>query len=392
MKVAFHFNALHSSLSSNYANKVEKLLFNILLSYRKLNLSSKIFTGDLPLLSLAYEVTKADDVTETREFKSDKYVQMIKLWLQPEKPVWSSLIKDRLEQALMGEIFIIGFETIEVHLAAYLNDQLRENSEAYIGLIEVDDAYHIHWLIYSDLIVPRYRINNKTASVFWDGISEESQDKLSIKRLTQLGFTEVSFESLNGKYTIFDEYHDFEQARRIAEWKKNCGNLLAFIADEIAHKLGDTAPDLGNKLWAALRTFNEAETNEEFSQVAVSCRRIIEYVSDELLPSLKEDSKAHKFEANPYRTRLLNFADEAKNNDININLIMVSRETLDEQIKKLLKLANEGIHKQIYRAETRRCLLRTIMLLDDIVSLKAGAFEIKPKLNVDDMLEDIFGL
>ncbi len=33
MKVAFHFNALHSSLGSNYGNSTEKLLFSILLSY-----------------------------------------------------------------------------------------------------------------------------------------------------------------------------------------------------------------------------------------------------------------------------------------------------------------------------------------------------------------------
>jgi hypothetical protein len=31
------------------------------------------------------------------------------------------------------------------------------------------------------------------------------------------------------------------------------------------------------------------------------------------------------------------------------------------------------------------------MLLDDIISLKVGAFEIKTKLNFDDMVDQVFG-
>ena len=58
MKIAFHFNAFHPSLGSNYADGAEKLLFNILLNHRTLNLSSKILTGDLLLSSLACDVKK----------------------------------------------------------------------------------------------------------------------------------------------------------------------------------------------------------------------------------------------------------------------------------------------------------------------------------------------
>lgn len=385
MKVAFHFNAFHPSLGSNYGNNVEKFLFNILLSYRNLNLSSKILTGDLLLSNLACDVKKTSERTETREFNQDKYFQVVNLWLQPENTVWSSMIVKRLMQALKDEIFTICFETIEMQFADYLDHQLREKSEAYLGAMEVDDASYVHWFLYSNSIGPRYRVNNKTASVFWDGFSEESKDESTIERLIKLGFKQVSFESLNGRYTIFDEYHDFEHARRVAEWKKHCGNLLAFIVDGVAHKLGDTAPDLGNKLWAALKTFNEAETNEEFAQVTASCRRIVEYISDELFPPVEGEVEGRKLGTKQYRNRLLAFADETRKSDTNINLIWVSTKTLSEQMERLSDLANKGVHSEVYRAETRRCLLRTIMLLDDIISLKVGAFEIKTKLNLDDI-------
>jgi len=386
MKVAFHFNAFHSSLGSNYGNNIEKFIFNILLNHRNLNLSSKILTGDLLLSDLAVDVRKTSSGTETRKFNQDKYFQVVNLWLHPENTVWSRMINDRLIQALRDEIFTICFETIEMQLVNYLDEQLREKTEAYLGAMEVDDASYVHWFIYSNAIGVRYRINNKNASVFWDGFpDDESKDESTIERLRQIGFKQVSFESLNGRYSIFDEYHDFDHARRIAEWKKNCGNLLAFVTDSVAHRLGDTAPDLGNKLWATLKTFNEAETNEEFAQVTASCRRIVEYVSDELFPPVEEKAEEHKLGKPHYRNRLLAFADDTRKSDTNIDLICVSTKTLCEQIEKLSKLANKGVHSEVYRAETRRCLLRTIMLLDDIISLKVGAFEIKTKLNFDDI-------
>ncbi|MCC5642922.1 hypothetical protein LC607_08215 [Nostoc sp. CHAB 5824] len=321
MKAAFHFNAFHPSLSSNYGNNVEKLLFNILLSSRNLDLSSKILTGDLLLSNLAYDVIKTSEKTETRKFNQDKYFKNVTRWLKPENTIWSSMIIDRLMLALKDEIFIICFETIEMQLANYLDGQLREISEAYLGAMEVDDGSHIHWNLYSNSIGVRYRINNKTASVFWDSTCEESQDESTIERLKLIGFKQVSFENLNGRYTIFDEYHDFEHARRVAEWKKQCGNLLAFIADGVAHRIGDTVPDLGDKLWAALKTFTEAETNEEFAQVTASCRRIVEHVSDELFPPIDGEIEGRKLGTKQYRNRLLAFVDETRKSDTNIDLI-----------------------------------------------------------------------
>jgi len=303
-----------------------------------------------------------------------------------------SMTIKRLIQALRCEIFTICFETIEMQLADYLDDQLRENSEAYLGALGVDEASYVHWYVYSNSIGPRYRINNKNASVFWDGFNEESKYEFQINRLVQFGFKRVGFESLNGRYTIFDEYHDFEHARRVAEWKKSCGNLLAFIVDGVAHRLGDATPDLGNKLWATLKTFNEAETNEEFAQVTASCRRIVEYVSDELFPPIEGEIEGRKLGTTQYRNRLLAFADETRKSNTNVDLIWVSTKTLSEQMAKLSDLANKGVHSEVYRMETRRCLLRTIILLDDIISLKVEAFEIKTKLNFDDMLDQVFGL
>ena len=82
-----------------------------------------------------------------------------------------------------------------------------------------------------------------------------------------------------------------------------------------------------------------------------------------------------------YRNRLLAFADQVRQHDTEIDLVCASTDALNEQITKLLAVAQKGIHAETYRAETRRCLLRTILLLDDLVALKQGAFQIRPDLD-----------
>lgn len=74
---------------------------------------------------------------------------------------------------------------------------------------------------------------------------------------------------------------------------------------------------------------------------------------------------------------MLAFAEREKKSDTNIDLININTKSLSEQIKKLNELINKGVHSDLYRSECRRCLLRTVLLLDDIASLKSSPFTIK---------------
>lgn len=68
------------------------------------------------------------------------------------------------------------------------------------------------------------------------------------------------------------------------------------MADNVAHRLGDTAPELDDKLWNALKNFNEAETDEQYALVALSCRRSLEYVINQLFPPIKQKIDGHKLD------------------------------------------------------------------------------------------------
>ncbi|MFF2177388.1 hypothetical protein ACFVT8_13075 [Lysinibacillus sp. NPDC058147] len=376
MKLALHFNADHASITTPfYGMPIHKATFLHLLQYRALNLSCKVFIGDLLLANSAYEFVSTDS-GKMGKFNKEKYLEIINQWIFSSNNTWNSFNWDRIEEVFECNVFVICFENIEFELAYYLHKKLQEFAP-YLGSIEVDDSSELHWEIYSNSLSPMYRIMNEEIHLFWDGFSEESKDYGWLDFLAKCGFKNVAFESLEGKYSIFDKYHNYKHARRVAEWKKMSSNLLAFLSDDVVSRLSDAAPELGNKLWAAFKTFNESETEEQYAQVTTSCRRIIEYVADSLFPPTDEQLEGRKLKGPHYKNRLLAFADIERRSDTNIDVVIASTNLLSEQIDKLVDLVNKGVHAEVYREESRRCLIRTVMLLDDFISLRKDPFIIK---------------
>ncbi len=384
MKVAFHFNADDDSLGGYYGFPIKVFFFRTILKHRTLNISTKIFIGDLLLHNLAMDVTRDGD-TETHTFNPQKYDIAFERWINPGGHVWRQFNWESLESAYRSNIYVLCLESVDSQTANYLHEELIGFSP-YLGAMEVDDSSVVHWHLYSNSLIPAFRVINRELYLFWDGYNEDTKQTGLQDDFEKIGFAKVCFESLEGKYSIFDQYHNYEHARRIAEWKTRCGNLLAFMADDVVSRLTDVAPDLGDRLWSMLKTFEEAETNEQYAQVTASCRRIIEYISDVLFPPVEGTDSERKLERKHYRNRLLAFADIERKSDANIDLIVASTEMLSSQIEKLSELSNKGVHTEVYRHEARRCLLRTLMLLDDIISLKRNAFPIKPKLDFEEIL------
>ena len=133
MKVAFHFNSDHSSLGISYGEKIEKLIFDLLLESRNLNLSSKILVGDLLIVSMAYETNQ-----QLSTFNQDKYCEIVNNWLKPKHTVWSSMINERVMDSVKvgGNIFVVCFETLEERIVEYIDDRLLKISDAYLGGLE----------------------------------------------------------------------------------------------------------------------------------------------------------------------------------------------------------------------------------------------------------------
>lgn len=231
--------------------------------------------------------------------------------------------------------------------ALFLDNALR-NVPSYLGSVGVNEASEIHWDLYGTMLIALGRIVNRQFSIFYD----EGREPFEPDIAGVDAFDKVGTEKLDFKYTIFDKYHDYEHARRIAEWKEKCGSMLAFVADEAVSRLSDAAPGIGDRLWAALTCFESAETNEQYAQVAVSCRRIFEYVIDAVAP----------------------VSDQPTDTGHSIKKV---------QWSKLHELANKGVYAEVYRSEVRRCFIRTVLLLDDIMAMHPQPFDIRTDIDLD---------
>lgn len=385
MKVAFHFNADYEKFKGFYGWPIEKAFFRKLLALRSLSISTKIFAGDLMLHHYACKTVKVTDSQTVKRFDKRKFFKLFEAWIRPSNPLWVTISQENLQKYLNSNIFVLCFESMDFRLAEQLDNALKK-LPYYLGAMEVDDSSAVHWAVYSNSLVPTYRLINKDINIFWDEMDGGEKDERTSNELKKIGFINVNFENLKGKFSIFDKYHDFEHAKRIAEWKKQFGSTLAFIADDIVSRLSDIAPEVGNKLWAVLNTYETAETTEQYAQASTSCRRVLEYVINCIFPPTNEKHNDHKLGESDFKNRLLAFADREHKSRTNIDLICVSTQSLDEQLEKLLALQNKGVHSEIMKSEVRRCLIRTVLLLDDIIRLKKGHFKIESEKHIDSQM------
>lgn len=220
MKAAFHFDAGINRFGNPYGERVENLVFAALLELPFLSVFSKIYVGDL-MLHLA-----ANDAEDFGKFATN--------WVNSAQNGWNKLDK-KVESLFQTDVFIVCFDAIDKTTANTLHERLSKNP-GYLTAIEINDASKLHWQFYSDALALRCRLSGKTISVlsdaFCDPLTDEEKDGIQ-RRFSGIGFPVLGFASSQGKHSIFDKYHDFDHARRIAEWRDKFGEMLGFVADNV---------------------------------------------------------------------------------------------------------------------------------------------------------------
>lgn len=375
MKIAFHFDADHEDLGSFYGMPIRRAAFGAIVSSRTIDLHTKVFQGDI-LLSIQTMDIENSGQGSIGSTNADRFIAAVQKLLDPGTHIWMTFTDTTVNKLISGNVFVLLFESISFKDAQELDAILRK-TPWYLGALQIDDTCEVHWVAYANAMIPSYRIIGRAIHIFWDGLIDDSKDFGHAEELHKIGFKPVEFEALNGKFNIFDKYHDYHQARRVAELGNALSDELAMMADQVLTRYSDAAPELSNKLWSAIQSFGRAEVVEDYAQVAASCRRVIEYVADMIFPPTPSQG-GPKLGPTHYRNRLLAFADKERISDTNIDLICTATSLLGEQLEKLSNLVNKGVHAEVARHEARRCLLRTIMALDDILSLKRGPLPVKP--------------
>jgi len=362
MKIAYHFKS--TGITGNYAARFFRSFFTKLLSLNEPFISSKILIDDL----IKHEMM--------RKFKTphDFLIYLIQL----DGDNWKRLVSKKIEQFIDDDIFIICFETIQKEIAEKLHTALLKGEKHYIGAFEVDNSIELHWWLYCECMGPKFRILNNEINILITDSSEEERDvaKHYAELLHGVPFKRINTELSNYRYSIFDDKHNFENEKRVAEWKKGTESLFSTITDEIISKLTDAAPELTDRLWTINHTFLNAQTGEQYALAMTSCRRLFEYITDCLFPATNEIVEGHSLKKDKYKNRLLEFAKREFKSETNIDLIIANTYSLFEEWEKLYELSNKGVHSEPHRQECRRCIIRTILLLDDIITIKGTPFTV----------------
>lgn len=372
MKVAYHFRC--GDISVRYDTIFYKLIFNKLFRLNEPFISSKILIGDL----LIYNYFKQNEDPQD-------YFNFL---FQVNGDIWNRIIPEKEKYFIKDTVFIICFETISRELANKLHDSLIEE-ERYLGALEIDNSLELHWVLYGESIGPKFRLLNKEVNILIDNDEPENLEYIEDfkERFKGIPFDRIEIEYSNYRHSIFDDKHNFENAKRATEWKKGMDSIFATITDEIIAKLTDTAPDLTDKLWSINQTFLNAQTGEQYAQAMTSCRRVFEYVTDCLFPATNEIVDGHSLKKDKYKNRLLEFAKREFKSETNIDLLVTNTSSLFEEWNKLYELSNKGVHSEPHRQECRRCIIRTILLLDDLIAIKRTAFD--TNIKGDNFIKDL---
>ena len=372
MKIAFHFDAESPEFKGPHGRAIDREFLRIFTWYHRKDWDSKIFSGDFLLLQHLDNLRKPE-LTEGEVIANcDRFCQE---WFLPKNGAWRSLPVSKFEVLTKKNVYILCAESIDEDIANFLHQKL-EKYPWYIGAMEVDDTSPIHWAVYTNSLEAKFRVFRGSLFLLYDGTDEGEHGKpVGLKKsCADLGFQKVDFFDLQGKFTIFDSNLGFERSRRAAEWKRDVSLELGGIVDRIIAQLSDTAPELNDKLFALMKTFRSAETREEYAQVMATCRRVFEYVVDRVFPPRNEEIDGHNLGVDRHRNRFLAFIKDQGCGETLADLISSDIGLWSKQIENFSHLVNKGVHSEIAREEARRGLLRMMLLLDDIVTLKQVPF------------------
>jgi len=351
MKIAFHFNADYPKFDGFYGIPIEEVCFCALLKANLSSVNMKIFRGDL----LIHNYAKTQEQLEA----------VRKALLTPERSVWSALSPKLGDYLLKHNIDVVLFEGMPRRLRDHLHRSLCRE-EVYLGAMQIHEAVPIHWVLYKSSLIPVYRIVGSTLRKFY--YEGGDRDEGLVKHWRTLPFKKVEFEDLGFKYTVFDKYHSFEHAKRVANLTEDLGDILGFVAESVITRVADIAPKIPDMLYSALSRFETAATEEDYAQLAATCRRVLKKLADALYPPRSEKVNGRSVTEDKYINRLRAYLKQRRT-ETDSQVVFSELEDIGNRITRLHDLASKGVHAEIDPLEARRVLLRTVMLLDDFLTV-----------------------
>lgn len=359
MNIALLFNSDHPSLGGWYGHAIlERILRTNEL--QKSNRNLRISLGDILTYSAA---SRSDRPT------MDRLIELCKETYVPAS--MDCLVRDRL-CATYGKatVYCWLIQNMTLQITKPLHKRL-QRYPSYLGAMDVDFSKPFHLYFFRNMLVSRYRLNGRRCSMFYSMGENEDPDISERDVFVKYGFS-VDYEDIGAQGTIFDNYDDLEHFARVEDFKRIFADIQGIgvdLSSDLALRLEDLHPRLFDAFASAARTLERAETEEDYAQVALSGRRLIESSANYLFPPQSGLVNGRKVGRAEYRNRLWAYIEMAVQNSgpVERESIMI----LGKEIERLIELFNSGLHAGLQEVDIE-------MAFRDLVFWMCNVLEISP--------------
>lgn len=357
MDIAFLFNADHPMLEGLYSFAVmSRILSSNVLQPSDRNI--RISTGDI----LTYSVVAQSPTPTTA-----KLVSVCRKLYRPDE--LDLLIPDRL-RATHGKatVFCWLFQNMTADIGRSLHSELVRDP-AYLGAMDVNFSVPLHLQFFRNSLPERYRVRGRSCSVFYSMRENEYPDTAIHSVFEENGFN-VSYEDIGARRTLFDNYDTIDHFRRVQDFKKVFAQLNGLSSDQVSNlvvSLEELHPKLLEVLAAISRTLERAETEEDFAQVALSGRRLLEKTADYLFPPRDEQWNGRDVGRTQYKNRLWAYIEKTiREAGIEDATVLSS---VGKEADRLIALFNAGLHAEPMKKDTEEAFRDLVVWLTRVIEL-----------------------
>lgn len=361
MNIVFLFNSDHPSVGGYYGPPVmDRILGTQVL--QKTRRHMRISVGDILTFSAA-----SRSKTPTIAF-------LVELCRRVYKPkIFDRLIRNRLD-ATHGQatVFCWLFQNMTGEIGDAIHKSLAPDP-VYLGAMDVDFSEPLQLQLFRNSLCEDYRIYGDECSVFYAMGENEDPDIVIREGFEKHGF-KVNYEDTGARRTIFDKYDNIDHFKRVEDFKRvfsKINQLGDDQASDLAHNLEEVHPKLFDAFASAARTFERAETEEDYAQAALSGRRLLERTADYLFPPREDSWNGRKVGRAEYKNRLWAYIEETLAALPNADPNVLQR--LGKEADRLVELFNSGLHAAPTRQKVEDAFCSLVIWLSEVMGLSPQA-------------------
>lgn len=372
MNIAFLFNSDHESLGCCYGLAVLKRILDTQ-ELQRVNRHMRVSIGDI--LTTLTAIGKGK--------RSVSY--LVELCHSLYKPkLFNQLIYERIEKTYgMANIYSWLFQNITIEIAENLHSKL-SSDPSYLGAMDVDFSVPLQLKHFRNSLLESYRLRGKYCSIYYYLGEDELPLDVAIQEcFEQYGFS-VDYEDLGCRRTYFDKYDSLKHFKRVEDFMRIFSKFKGLSVDQISNitlNIEEIHPKLFDAFAAAARSVKRSETEEDYAQIALTGRRLLEKIADYLFPPQKSKLNGRDVSENKFKNRLWAYIEQTlkESKAFDSNLL----KNLGNEADRLFEVFNTGLHANTTRVKIKKEFVALIIWLSDIIALSPASVR-KPYLAYED--------